>query len=140
MNISKSNKRIYIRCTEEDFYRIKIKALDANMTVTEYALKAMLEPKIVILRGLEPLVTELSYIMELNSNIINQIRKIGVNINQIARAVNTDNKITESKLDELIKKIQSVENRQNEYLANSTKMTSLISETLKTISNKKRGK
>lgn len=68
------DKQIHIRLTKEDYDEIKERSQKANLTITDYILKSALNKKIVVIVGYK--------------EVFNEIRKIGININQIARIWN----------------------------------------------------
>lgn len=70
----KKDKQIHIRLTKDDYDDIKERSQKANLTMTDYILKSALNKKIVVIVGYK--------------EIFNEIRKIGININQIARNCN----------------------------------------------------
>ncbi len=67
-------KQLHIRLTKENYDEIKERSQKANFTMTDYILKSALNKKIVVIVGYQ--------------EIFNEIRKIGININQIARKYN----------------------------------------------------
>ena len=71
----KRNATITIRCTDDERRRIKEKAESHGLNVSDLVLRSALGKKIVVAKGLD----------ETNR----QIKAIGNNINQIARAVNS---------------------------------------------------
>lgn len=64
-------KQLHIRLTKDDYDEIKQRSQKANLTITDYILKSALNKKIVVIVGYK--------------EVFNEIRKIGININQIAR-------------------------------------------------------
>ena len=71
----KRNATITIRCTDDERRRIKEKAESHGLNVSDLVLRSALGKRIVVAKGLD----------ETNR----QIKAIGNNINQIARAVNS---------------------------------------------------
>lgn len=67
-------KQLHIRLTKENYDEIKERSQKANLTMTDYILKSALNKKIVVIVGYQ--------------EIFNEIRKIGINVNQIARKYN----------------------------------------------------
>ncbi len=67
-------KQLHIRLTKENYDEIKERSQKANFTMTDYILKSALNKKIVVIVGYQ--------------EIFNEIRKIGINVNQIARKYN----------------------------------------------------
>ena len=70
----KRNVTITIRCTEEEREKIKARAVQHGLKLSDYVLRSALGKKIVVVNGLD--------------EAIRQIKAIGNNINQLARAVN----------------------------------------------------
>lgn len=67
-------KQLHIRLTKEKYDEIKERSQKVNLTMTDYILKSALNKKIVVIVGYQ--------------EIFNEIRKIGINVNQIARKYN----------------------------------------------------
>ena len=67
-------KQIVIRANEKEFAQIKSKVEKSKLTQNEYLLKAALNKEIIVIDGIRELTTEM--------------RRIGTNVNQIAKAVN----------------------------------------------------
>ena len=70
----KKDKQIHIRLTNEDYNYIKQKSKTANLNMTEFIMKSVRNKKIVAIVGYK--------------EVFNEIRKIGININQIAKKSN----------------------------------------------------
>lgn len=68
------DKKINIRLTEKEKNIIELKAQKLNMTITKFIISSCLKDKIVIVKGLDRVDTEL--------------RRIGNNINQLTRLAN----------------------------------------------------
>ena len=68
------DKKINIRLTEKEKSIIESKAKKLNMTITKFIVSSCLKDKIVIVKGLDKVDTEL--------------RRIGNNINQLTRLAN----------------------------------------------------
>ena len=68
------DKKINIRLTEKEKNIIELKAKKLNMTITKFIVSSCLKDKIVIVKGLDKVDTEL--------------RRIGNNINQLTRLAN----------------------------------------------------
>ena len=68
------DKKINIRLTEKENNIIELKAKKLNMTITKFIISSCLKDKIVIVKGLDRVDTEL--------------RRIGNNINQLTRLAN----------------------------------------------------
>ena len=70
----KRNVTITIRCTEEEREKIKTRAAQHGLMLSDYVLRSALGKKIVVVNGLD--------------EVARQMKAIGNNINQLARAVN----------------------------------------------------
>ena len=70
----KKDKQIHIRLTKDDYDNIKHRSQKANLTMTDYMMKSALNKKIIVIVGYK--------------EVFHEIRKIGININQIARKCN----------------------------------------------------
>ena len=70
------NKQLNIRVSEQDYNYIKEKSKQANLTITGYVTKSALNKKILVADGYKEFTGEL--------------RKIGININQIAKNNNLE--------------------------------------------------
>lgn len=68
------DKKINIRLTEKEKNIVELKAKKLNMTITKFIVSSCLKDKIVIVKGLDRVDTEL--------------RRIGNNINQLTRLAN----------------------------------------------------
>ena len=69
------DKKINIRLTEKEKSMIEVKAKKLNMTITKFIVSSCLKDKIVIVKGLDRVDTEL--------------RRIGNNINQLTYLANS---------------------------------------------------
>lgn len=67
-------KQIVIRASEKEFEKIKAKVEKSKLKQNEYLLKAVLDKEIIVVDGVRELTVEL--------------KRIGTNVNQIAKAVN----------------------------------------------------
>ena len=70
----KRNVTITIRCTEEERTKIKARAAQHGLMLSDYVLRSALGKKIFVVNGLD--------------EVIRQTKAVGNNINQLARAVN----------------------------------------------------
>ena len=70
----KRNVTITVRCTEEERQRIKARAEQHNLKLSDFVLRSALGKKIVVAEGLD--------------DVLRQMKALGNNVNQIARAVN----------------------------------------------------
>ena len=68
-------KQIVIRMTEDDFKIVEQKVQESGLKQAEYLRQAILNPRIINTEGMKELVPEL--------------KRVGNNLNQIARVVNT---------------------------------------------------
>lgn len=96
----KNNKdeRIYLRVTSEEKELISKFARSVNMSISEYILCLVKKKRVVNIRGFP--------------DLIYQIAKIGININQMAAAINTKHSAT---IEELLR-VQELLNLVNERL------------------------
>lgn len=81
------NKQIVIRMTEKEYQQIKIKVEQSGMTQQEYLIKACTGKKIIVVDGIRELTIEL--------------KRIGNNLNQIARACNEGRANCKSEISEI---------------------------------------
>lgn len=68
------SKQISIRTTEKEYQRIKKKIDKSKLSQNEYFIRSALDKDIVIVEGLP--------------EIIREVKRIGININQITKKVN----------------------------------------------------
>lgn len=68
------DKKINIRLTEKEKSIIEAKAKKLNMTITKFIISSCLKDKIVIVKGLD--------------RVDSELRRIGNNINQLTRLAN----------------------------------------------------
>ena len=68
------DKKINIRLTEKEKSIIELKAKKLNMTITKFIVSSCLKDKIVIVKGLD--------------RVDSELRRIGNNINQLTRLAN----------------------------------------------------
>lgn len=92
------NERIYLRVTQEEKDLISKSASSAGMNISEYILCLAKKKRVVNVRGFP--------------DLIYQVAKIGININQITAAINTKNSAT---IEEILK-LQTLLNLVNERL------------------------
>lgn len=92
------NERIYLRVTSEEKELITKSARSADMNISEYILCLVKKKRVVNIRGFP--------------DLLYQIAKIGININQITAAINTKHSAT---IEELLK-VQTLLNLVNERL------------------------
>lgn len=92
------NERIYLRVTSEEKELITKSARSADMNISEYILCLVKKKRVVNIRGFP--------------DLLYQIAKIGININQITAAINTKHSAT---IEELLK-VQKLLNLVNERL------------------------
>lgn len=69
------DKNLNIRISTKDLENIKQKSKKANLTITDYVTKCALNKKIYVYDGYK--------------EFLDELRRIGVNVNQIARSCNT---------------------------------------------------
>ncbi|MBR1765047.1 MAG: plasmid mobilization relaxosome protein MobC [Ruminococcus sp.] len=70
----KRNVTITVRCTEDERDKIKARAAQHGLKLSDYVLRSALGKKIVVVSGLD--------------EVVRQLKALGNNVNQIARAVN----------------------------------------------------
>jgi len=75
-------RRLFVRTTEEDQVRIRANALKAGLDVSEYVRRVAVDGHVIVRR-------ESAYGMSL----AHQLRRIGVNINQLTRVANTEGEL-----------------------------------------------
>lgn len=90
----KRAKSVHIRMTEEE-YRVFEKLLkDSGLTQNEYGLRCLTNKKIVVLDGFKELA--------------DQVKKIGVNVNQIAKGINSGLGVSKAVITEIQKELSEV--------------------------------
>lgn len=91
MNVAKINRKrkriLLIRLNDEEYNEINLKIAETGLTKREFMYKAAIGAPIYKLHEAEVIEEE--------------IRKIGVNINQIARKINSTNKVQEQELKQI---------------------------------------
>lgn len=80
------DKRINIRLSEDEFNSISEKSKNQNMTKAHFCRKIILNEKLI---------------PKTDQDLVDQIRRIGININQIAKIANTQNKLNPTDLEKL---------------------------------------
>ena len=88
--------RIVIRVTDDELRIINKKAEASRLNRTKYIIETLINGYVIV-QDLESL-----------RNLTNEINKIGVNINQIAKHINTTNNIYKSDIEELKEKIEEI--------------------------------
>ena len=102
MSEDKKSERIFIRVSPEEKKSIETKAEQANMTVSQYVLKATENKKIVVSENIPKLFVE--------------ITRIGVNINQIAHVANAQKYVKMSAIYETQKLLREVQESMTKIL------------------------
>ena len=93
------NKQMIVRFTEDEFkYFKKKKELSKVPNYTDFILKLLTHTKIFVIDTL-PLL-----------DLTSKVESIGRNINQIARAVNTNGKIYKNDIEDLQNRVTDIEN------------------------------
>lgn len=87
-------KQIVIRASEKEFDKIKTKVEKSTLSQNEYLLKSVLEKEIVVIDGVRDLTIE--------------IKRIGTNLNQIAKAVNEGRADCAKELSEMNEELRDV--------------------------------
>lgn len=100
----KRNKRLGVRCTEEERELILKNAQTAKMNINEYMIKSALKEKIVIY-DIKPI---------LDMNIA--INSIGNNINQIAHKINIYNAVQLDDMNFIKKQLGDLKNDYKKFL------------------------
>ncbi len=85
------NSCIFVRATEEEKESLKQNAKQSRMTMSEYVLALNKQKKINVVNGISELVVELT--------------RIGVNINQIATVANQKKNVSDYQLDLVLDKL-----------------------------------
>jgi hypothetical protein len=92
--LEKKNARIEVRCYKKEKEELREKAKQANMNMSEYIIALSENKKIIVAQGLPQLSLEL--------------KRIGVNINQIAMVANTQRFVNEYQLEKILKEMQNI--------------------------------
>ena len=71
-NNQNKRKDLHIRLSEDDFEKIKYKALSSYLTVTDYVTKCCLDKQIFLVEGLDEVLRQQKYA----GNNLNQLTKI----------------------------------------------------------------
>lgn len=87
-------KQIKFRVTENDYKKIKNKIEKSKLSQDDYLLKCALDKEIVIIDGLR--------------EIIYEVKKIGTNINQLAKISNQKRVVSSTALDNMNKELSEV--------------------------------
>lgn len=85
----KRDKQVNIRMTESEKKRLKEKADEARLSLTDYLLALSENKKIVVVDGIEDFIQYFGMAVYQISQVKSQIIKVGVNVNQIAQVANT---------------------------------------------------
>lgn len=88
--------RIVIRVTDDELRIINKKAEASRLNRTKYIIETLINGYVMV-QDLESL-----------RNLTNEINKIGVNINQIAKHINTTNNIYKSDMEEIKEKVEEI--------------------------------
>ena len=98
MSIAETNRKrkriLLIRLNDKEYNEINSKISETGLTKREFIYKAVVGAKIHKLHEAE--------------EIEEEVRKIGVNINQIARKINSTNKVQEEELKKITEAMKSV--------------------------------
>ena len=105
------NERIYLRVTSEEKELITKSARSADMNISEYILCLVKKKRVVNIRGFP--------------DLLYQIAKIGININQITAAINTKHSATIEELLNVQKLLNLVNKRLNLILKQIDENTEL---------------
>ncbi len=88
--------RIVIRVTDDELRIINKKAEASRLNRTKYIIETLINGYVIV-QDLESL-----------RNLTNEINKIGVNINQIAKHINTTNNIYKSDMEEMKNQLEQI--------------------------------
>lgn len=94
INIRKNKKQISFRVTEEEYKKLLKKIEKSKLKQNEYFLKCGLDKEIKVIDGVSELVIE--------------IKRIGNNINQIAKVGNASGVISEKEIDKANKELEKI--------------------------------
>lgn len=93
-----------VRCTEEEMEIIKRRAKLANLTLSQFVRQTVLDGKVTVVKP--------SSKLEKNFELVNQLKRIGNNVNQISKNMNifnspatADHKAVWQKLDLILDKV-----------------------------------
>ena len=104
----KRNRNVYVRFTEAEYKQLSTRVKRSGQNTQTYMLRAALGRRIY---GADTY-AEFKGILDRISNIDYQLRKIGININQIARITNTNKKTDE--YEDLLQSIQMIQDMRKE--------------------------
>lgn len=90
----KNIKKITIRVTQDEAEKINKKAMESYLTQNEYIKRSALTKDIIVVEGLKDLTVE--------------IKRIGININQIAKKLNQDDNLTDKEKDFLLSEVKKL--------------------------------
>ena len=90
----KKDDVILLRCYKKEKEELREKAKQSNMNMSEYIIALSENKKIIVAQGLPQLSLEL--------------KRIGVNINQIAMVANTQRFVNEYQLEKILKEMQNI--------------------------------
>ncbi len=89
--------RLELRLTTTDYAKAVQAAEDAGMTLTDYARQQILNGKVVIHKY-----------RKLDHDTFDQLRRVGVNLNQLTRAVNQSGNIPDTRLSNICLRLEDV--------------------------------
>lgn len=90
----KNIKKITIRVTQDEAEKINKKAMESYLTQNEYIKRSALNKDIIVVEGLKDLTLE--------------IKRIGININQISKKLNQDNNLTDKEKEILLNEVKKL--------------------------------
>lgn len=97
----KRNVTITVRCTEDERDKIKARAAQHGLKLSDYVLRSAMGKRIVVANGLD--------------EVVRQLKALGNNVNQIARAVN-EGRLQAVQLGEVRQALYSIYGRLGEIL------------------------
>jgi hypothetical protein len=99
----KRARQFITRLTDEEYFQLLKKLDEAKLKKNEYGLKCLLDKKITVIDGFKELA--------------NEVKRVGVNVNQIARALNFGNVYDcKEELNEMQKELKEVWQSLNDFL------------------------
>lgn len=103
----KRENRITVRLTDEEYEKFIKLVEKSKMSQQDYLLKAALKKKITVIEGI--------------GNLVEQVRKIGININQVVKLSNENKYVTDSEVNKIIELLIDIWNLLNDFLKSINK-------------------
>ena len=92
--MSERTRKITVRATEKELEKIKVKVKKSGLTQNDYILHALLNKDITVIEDLKPMLIEL--------------KRIGVNLNQLTMIANSTNAVKETELKKISEELGEV--------------------------------